>query len=388
MLPYTDLPYFVVILVVALPTLVLGMLGRARAVSILVAAVLMACVHHGSFDAAPAAQVGELGAVAAFAVFQLTLVLGFAQVRSRTRSRTAFVLAIAASLAPLLTAKLGLWLRVGGPAGFVGISYVTFRALDALISVQDGLLAHPRPQTLLAYLFFPASISAGPIDRHRRFAADFEGRPAPREFFALVEKGVGRLFDGLLFKFVIAATLQDALDPLESAESVLGVVAYMYVYSAFLYFDFAGYSAIAVGVSHFFGVRTPENFDRPYLAIDIADFWNRWHISLSTWFRDHVYMRFVMAATRGRWFGGNRYVASSVGFLITFGLMGAWHGTGIRFLAYGVYHALLLIGHQGVVRWRKGHPELVRSRAWEWLGRVATLNAVCFGFLIFSGRLG
>jgi membrane protein involved in D-alanine export len=389
MLPYTDLPYFVVILGVALPAVLLGILGRSRAGWILVAAALMAVVHHGT-RGLPAASEGltELAVVAAFAAFQLALIWAFARFRKKRRSRLAFSLAVGASLAPLVAAKLGGVLDTDALAGFVGISYVTFRAIDALIVVQDGLEPGLRPAAYLAYLLFPATVSAGPIDRYRRFVGDFERIPSRRDFLESLDSGIGRLFDGLLFKFVIAALIHDLVVAFETSESVLGVIAYMYVYSAFLYFDFAGYSAIAVGVSRCFGIQTPENFDHPYRATDIADFWRRWHISLSTWFRDHVYMRFVMAATRRRWFRGNRYSASAVGFLLTFGLMGAWHGLAARYLVYGAYHALLLIGHQAIGRWSKRHPELAASRSWEWLGRAATLNAVCFGFLIFSGRLG
>ena len=125
---------------------------------------------------------------------------------------------------------------------------------------------------------------------------------------------------------------------------LLNTLSYMYGYSLYLYFDFAGYSAFAVGVSYLLGIHTPENFNRPFLAGNIKDFWNRWHISLSTWLRDHVYMRFMLAATKGRWFTG-KYTASYLGYFLTFGLMGLWHGPQLRYILYGLYHASLLVGH-------------------------------------------
>ena len=390
MLPYTDLPYFLVILAVALPALLLGAAGRSRSGWLLAAAALMAVVHHGPRSVPLAGHgVSELALVLSYGVFQLALAFGFARFRARRRSPRVFALAVAASLAPLFAVKLGSLLRPDSLVGFIGISYVTFRAVDALIHVHDGLTPALRPAAYLAYLFFPATVSSGPIDRYRRFVADFETTPSRDDFLERLDFGVGRLFQGLLYKFVFAGLVQEFLvAPFEAAHGVLGVLAYMYAYSAYLFFDFAGYSAIAVGISRLFGVRSPENFDRPYLATNITDFWNRWHISLSTWFRDHVYMRFVIAATRGRWFGGNRYWASAVGFLITFLLMGAWHGLEPRYLVYGGYHAALLIAHQSIGRWTRGRPQLAASRAWRWLGIAVTLNAVCFGFLIFSGRLG
>ena len=126
----------------------------------------------------------------------------------------------------------------------------------------------------------------------------------------------------------------------------------MYGYSLYLYFDFAGYSAFAVGVSYLLGIHTPENFNRPFLAGNIKDFWNRWHISLSTWLRDHVYMRFMLAATKGRWFTG-KYTASYLGLFLTFGLMGLWHGIEPYYLLYGLYHGTLLVGHELFTRWNK-----------------------------------
>src|SRR5437870_10707770 len=102
------------------------------------------------------------------------------------------------------------------------------------------------------------------------------------------------------------------MDPAAERSGVMDIISYMYAYSLYLFFDFAGYSAFAIGFSYLFGIHTPENFNKPFLARNIRDFWNRWHMTLSFWLRDHVYMRFVMAATKGRWFKG-RYAASHIG---------------------------------------------------------------------------
>jgi membrane protein involved in D-alanine export len=177
------------------------------------------------------------------------------------------------------------------------------------------------------------------------------------------------------------------MDPVAATPGLLGTTSYMYAYSLYLFFDFAGYSAFAIGVSYVFGIHTPENFRRPFLARDIREFWNRWHISLSWWFRDHVYMRLVMAATRGRWFGGNRYAASYVGFFLSMGLMGVWHGFEPRYIGYGLYHGALLTGYDLFSRWNKQHQVWGDGIWWRSLGVVLTVHAVCFGFLIFSGHL-
>jgi membrane protein involved in D-alanine export len=164
------------------------------------------------------------------------------------------------------------------------------------------------------------------------------------------------------------------------------MLSYMYAYSAYLFFDFTGYTDFALAISHLFGVRPPENFRRPYLARNIADFWNRWHISLSHWFRDHVYMRLAVAAARGRWFRSTT-VASTVAFFVSFGLMGLWHGLTVHFMLYGVFHAVLLSAHTALTRWGRGARWWGRGRWWPIASWFLTFNLVCFGFLLFSGHL-
>jgi len=202
-----------------------------------------------------------------------------------------------------------------------------------------------------------------------------------------LDTAVHRIFTGFLYKFILAELIRRyCMDPVGAETGLRATVSYMYAYSLYLFFDFAGYTAFAVGVGYLFGIHPPENFRRPFLARDIRDFWNHWHISLSSWFRDHVYMRFVMAATRQHWFG-DRYVASYVGFFLSMGLMGAWHGFAPQYLLYGLYHAALLTGHDLFSRWNKQHKLWGSGPIWQAAGIALTAQAVCFGFLIFSGRL-
>jgi membrane protein involved in D-alanine export len=161
----------------------------------------------------------------------------------------------------------------------------------------------------------------------------------------------------------------------------------MYAYTFFLFFDFAGYSAFAVGFSYLFGIHTPENFDRPFLSRDIRDFWNRWHISLSFWFRDHIYNRFLFAAVKRKWFKSNQ-LASSAGYILTMGLMGAWHGTTPNYLVYGLYHGVLLAATAYLDRRHRGNHLLNDSGlGWRLLSILITFQLISFGLLIFSGRL-
>jgi membrane protein involved in D-alanine export len=238
----------------------------------------------------------------------------------------------------------------------------------------------------MAFLFFFPTISSGPIDRYRRFGNDWNRHPARAEIWKDLDAAVHQVFTGFLYKFILAALIKTYwIDPLGGG--LRDTVLYMYGYSLYLFFDFAGYSAFAVGVSYLLGIHTPENFDRPFLARNIREFWNRWHISLSTLLRDHVYMRFVLAATKGRWFKG-KYTASYLAFFLAFGLMGLWHGTEPYYLLYGLYHGALLVGFDIFSRWNKRSQVWREGPLWRAAGVLVTFHLVCLGFLLFSGRIG
>jgi membrane protein involved in D-alanine export len=170
----------------------------------------------------------------------------------------------------------------GSQAGFLGISYITFRALDIVFCLRDNVIAAPGTIDFLMFLFFFPTISAGPIDRYRRFASDWRRKRTRAEFLGDLDGAVHRLFRGFVYKFIVAALIkQHWLEPAARSGSFRALLSYMYAYSFYLFFDFAGYSAFAIALSYLFGVHTPENFRQPFLARNIRDFWNRWHITLS-----------------------------------------------------------------------------------------------------------
>ena len=388
MTPYVDFLYFGILLYVVIPTLLLGVAGHASARWALLATLAMLAVQYGGFvhiDATTAVR--EIWIVGAYALFEWAVAVAFLRRRARGRERSSFYTALVLALLPLLVAKYVPALAPGFQIGFLGISYVTFRSLDVIFGVQDRAITTLPAGQFLAYLFFFATISAGPIDRYRRFESDWGRRRTRAEFLGDVDEAVHRIFIGFLYKFIIAALVKRYwLDPLEASAGFANTVSYMYAYSIHLFFDFAGYSAFAIGVSYLFGIHTPDNFNRPFLAQNIRDFWNRWHITLSWWLRDHVYMRFMMAALKGRWFK-NKYVASALGLFLAFGLMGLWHGTAPHYLLYGLYHGALLSSHEAFSRWNKRHQLWGDGPLWRIAGVVGTFHCVCFGFLLFSGRL-
>src|SRR5947208_9234954 len=269
------------------------------------------------------------------------------------------------SLLPLLAAKLVPLVSPKSQVGFLGISYVTFRALDIVFCLRDRVIAVPETLDLLMFLFFFPTISAGPIDRYRRFLPEWRKKRNRAEFLVDLDSAVQHFFRGLLYKFILAALIeQHWLKPAARSHSFGALVSYMYAYSFYLFFDFAGYSAFAIAFSYLLGVHTPENFNRPFLARNIRDFWNRWHITLSFWFRDHVYMRFLLSATRGRCIA-NRRVAAIIGYFLAFGLMGLWHGIEPHFIVYGFYQATLLSGFHIFSEWSKVRSWPTNSPFWR-----------------------
>ena len=224
------------------------------------------------------------------------------------------------------------------------------------------------------------------LDRFRRFQKEWRAPRSPEKFWQDIDAGIHLIFLGLLYKFIIAHIVNDQLvDHTKKIAGVFGAVQYAYSYSALLFFDFAGYSAFAIGVSRWFGISSPQNFNRPFAAQNIRDFWNRWHMSLSFWFRDHVYTRFLLMAVKGKWFK-KRETPGNLGYFVSFGLMGIWHGLTWYYIVYGLYHAVLFNIFDAFTRWKKKDPRRFAARHWKWAAHFITIHCVIFGFWIFSGH--
>jgi len=388
MTPYVDFTYFGLMLYPILPTLFLGWFGRRVQYWLLMANSLVLVVLYSSVTNVLADfAVSEIWLVVAYALLQGLLAYGFLRLRQRAKRAPLFYGVLFLALTPLVISKFTPLFAPQTMWGFLGISYITFRSLDVIFGIQDGLIKALPTAPYLTYLFFFPTISAGPVDRYRRFVQNWQHTRTRNEFLQDLDRAIERIFTGFLYKLILAVLIKRYwLDPLGSTTGWLPTLSYMYGYSFYLFFDFAGYSAFAVGFSYLFGIHTPENFNRPFLARNIKDFWNRWHISLSTWFRDHVYMRFLIAAAKGRWFKG-KYTSSYLGAFLLFGLMGLWHGPELRYILYGLYHATWFISYEWYSRWSKQRHKEGDSVVWQAASILMTFHLVCFGFLIFSGRL-
>ena len=143
---------------------------------------------------------------------------------------------------------------------------------------------------------------------------------------------------------------------------------------------------MAVGASYLFGVKTPENFKEPIRSKDIKDFWNRWHISLSTWFRDFVFSRFIMIFMKHKLFGKNKLAKSVLAYMINMTLMGVWHGLNASYILYGVYHGILLSLTEVYQKKSRFHKKHKKDKWYIFLEWLVTIHLVIFGFLIFSER--
>jgi membrane protein involved in D-alanine export len=397
--PYDSFTYFGFLLYPVLPAVLLGLLGRLRPWYVLLATVAMLLLQYADpFGLGPRST---LGFFAAYMVYETAVTLGYGWVRRRTAAPAPYYAAVALALAPLAAVKVvsslggGLLRPFGGVLvpglsdtfGFLGVSYMTFRVVDTLVVVHDGLAPAPPLGTFLNYVMFFPCASAGPIDRYRRFRDDLERVRTSRQYLVELDRGAYRIAQGFLYKFIVAQLiLVHWLDPVSASRSLRDMILYMYGYTLYLFFDFAGYSAFAIGVSHLFGVRSPENFRAPFLSRNFRDFWNRWFISLSWFLRDHVYMRFVLAATRRRWFK-SRYTASYFGYVLTMGAMGLWHGLQWHYIVYGLYQAAMLIIYDVLGRWNRARRFLTDNRWTRAASVVVTFQLVCFGMLIFSGHL-
>lgn len=255
----------------------------------------------------------------------------------------------------------------------IGISFVTFHALSYLIDIRIGKsTAQKKPQDLLLYLALFPQLIAGPIIRYHQIDEQIRHR-----VFSLdnLYPGIRRFTFGLAKKIVIANPLGYVADSIFAipGQDVTTPLAWLGIsaYTLQLYFDFSGYSCMAIGLARMFGFHFPENFNYPYIASSVQEFWRRWHISLSAWFRDYVYIPL----------GGNRHgkLRTHANLIIVFALCGLWHGASWNFLIWGLFHGTFLIVERIKAT---GH----RVKVWAPIAHVYTLIVIMVGWVFFRAN--
>ena len=301
-------------------------------------------------------------------------------------SKAALAGMIVLNLLPLLWFKYAgfladTWTRLTGiPLDFTapglpaGISFFTFQAMSYVIDVYRG---QAKPQknfvTFSVYLSLFPQLVAGPIVRYTDLEAQLIARPKPE--YPEMREGLRRFCTGLAKKVLLAdamGRLWGSINGNFAVAGALGAWVGLLAFSFQIFFDFSGYSDMAIGLCRCMGFRIPENFDRPYRARSLTDFWRRWHMTLTDWFRAYVYIP-LGGSRRGR-------IRRDLNVLVVWALTGLWHGAGWNFVLWGLYFALLLIFEKRF---------LLKNRIWlkipGWIRQLLTFLAVMLGWGLFSG---
>ena len=256
----------------------------------------------------------------------------------------------------------------------LGISFYTFQAMSYTIDVYRGVRPFHSLTSFATYLSFFPQLVSGPIVRMHEMAPQL-ATPRTLEPEAAV-RGIHRIGIGMVKKVVIADGLAVLVEPVFAApldHTPFANTAALYGYAFQIFFDFSGYCDIAIGCALLFGFRLPENFDRPYLTPDIATFWRRWHMTLSSWLRDYLYIPL----------GGNRrgIPRTYVNLMITMLLGGLWHGASWNFVIWGGLHGLFLAVHRA---FRAQRPlAAAPGRLRDAFNRCATFNLVVLAWIFF-----
>jgi len=236
----------------------------------------------------------------------------------------------------------------------LAISFFTFEFIHYIVDIRRGTIERHSVGDFLAFAMFAPTMVAGPIKRFQQFSPQVQ---AARADATDVSAGITRIAVGLVKKMVLADTFALWLGPLGSTGSLdqaskFQIVSALFAYSLHIYFDFSGYSDIAIGSARLFGISVPENFAWPYLRSSIRSFWRHWHMSLTRWVTDYIYIPL----------GGNRrgLAVTCLNLMAAFTIVGIWHGAAWHFAAWGAFNGLLLVGH----------------RLWTELGRKPLLAAV------------
>ena len=305
-------------------------------------------------------------------------------VKFKEHKKTMILMIFLAGL-PLVLVKVLAVFKISG-LGFLGISYMTFKLIQIIIEIYDGLIEKPMgPLDYVHFLLFFPALSSGPIDRSRRFLEDWKKQRTKDEYLELAGTGLFRLVLGLFYKLVISGMVFQQMTSIRYKDFSFFVI-YMYLYTAYLFFDFAGYSLMAVGASNVLGIETPMNFNIPFISVDIKDFWNRWHITLSTWLRDFVFSRIVMRFMRKKIFK-KRLTTAMVAYMINMTFMGFWHGITLNYIAYGFYHGILMAAFEWYQKKSKFYKKNKNKTWYKVISWLITMHLVMFGFLIFSGKI-
>jgi alginate O-acetyltransferase complex protein AlgI len=255
----------------------------------------------------------------------------------------------------------------------VGISFFTFMGISYVVDVQRGLIGPARLLDFAVYLSFFPHLVAGPIVRGAELLPQLARRAMSRDvdFSRAIALILGGLFKKVVLSTFLATSIVDPVFGLPSAHGSLESLVAVYAYAVQIWADFSGYTDIAIGVALLLGFRFPDNFDRPYAATSLRDFWRRWHMTLSRWLRDYLYIPL----------GGSRAgeLPTARNLVITMVLGGLWHGAAWTFVAWGALHGAGQVIERAL-RARVSLPDGLPVRVAQ---RLLTFHVVCIGWVLF-----
>ncbi len=264
----------------------------------------------------------------------------------------------------------------------IGLSYVLFRMIHWLVESYRGTLRNQHFIPYVNYLLFFPTFLAGPIDTFNNFNYWVENTHV-RFQSRMALAGIARIFVGTVKTFLIVplmlpyATDYQTLLPHFSAVGSIVLAAVLYTF--YIYIDFSGYTDIAVGTAYLLGIRTPENFNQPYLSANPSEFWKRWHMTFSNFLKIYVFKPIVRLINR---FSVARYriLVSVMGYMVTFTVCGLWHGTTMNFLLWGWWHGVGLSVYK-IISSKIQKPV---GNLWKWIGVVLTFVFVTIGWMFFN----
>jgi len=323
-----------------------------------------------------------------FAIVNQGLALLAARWRAGGRSSIAVVAACVFDLGALFWFKYAEWgvsqlnervgteLRLGQIILPIGISFIAFQALGYVIDVHRGEQAPVSLGDFTSYLLFFPHIVAGPLVRVSEFVPQLYTRADPRHVDA--SRAMLLIASGFIKKVVISSfVFKEIVEPVFANPTAYGAVDNLvatYAYAVQIYCDFSGYTDIAIGLALLMGIRFPQNFDNPYRALSMQEFWRRWHMTLSRWLRDYLYIGL----------GGNRRGPGRtyLNLFLTMLIGGLWHGANTTFVIWGALHG----GALAIERWFTGRWPVSAGPAGPVFRWLATFHVVCLGWIFFNAR--
>lgn len=273
---------------------------------------------------------------------------------------------------------------------FAGLSFVTFRAIQ--VSIDYGKDDRLNILHYFNFLFFIPSFYIGPLDRYKRFTENsrdgYQSIGAP-----LILTGMQEFLKGVAYKFIIAEFISRywLAGSLENGLSAGARISDMYAYAFYLFFDFAGYSSMAVGMGNLVGITLPYNFNKPFMALNPPDFWQRWHASLTSWLGDYFFKPFYKWLNSFQKLKKKPVTKQNLAIFFTLFLMGIWNGFESNFILSGVIYGIYSVIHNSyAIQCRKQDRDVVfgntNPKIVRYISIIIMFNLICFALYIFSGR--